>query len=155
MSAELLARFAAGPALVEDALAHAADALERSAGDGWSIREILVHLSDAEILRAVRLRLILAQPGVVLPVFDQDQWRAALAYGDRDPGIAFSAYASLVGASAEMVSALGNDAWGLSGQHPEEGPLTVRELLTRGANHAQEHADQIRTIVGQPGSGAS
>jgi hypothetical protein len=148
MSEELLARFAAGPALIEDALEHAADAMERGDGDGWSIREILVHLSDAEILRAVRLRLILAQPGVELPVFDQDTWRATLAYGERDPGIAFSVYASLVGASAEMVAALGDGAWDMAGLHPEEGALSVRELITRGANHAQEHAAQIRAIVG-------
>lgn len=148
MSEELIARFAAGPALIEEALEHAADAMQRSDGDGWSVSEILVHLSDAEILRALRLRLILAEPGVTLPVFDQDRWRSALAYGERDPGIAFSAYASLVGASAEMVAALGDGAWELSGQHPEEGPLSVRELITRGANHAEEHAQQIRAIVG-------
>ncbi len=147
MSEELLARFAAGPAVVEEALDHAADALDRSDGDGWSVREILVHLSDAEILRAVRMRLILAAPGVALPVFDQDVWRASLAYERRDPGLAFSAYASLVGASAEMVAAVGDSAWELSGQHPEEGALTVRELITRGANHSQEHAEQIRAIV--------
>ena len=147
MSEELLSRFAAGPALVEDALAHAADAMDHSDGDGWAIREILVHLSDAEILRAVRLRLILAEPGVALPVFDQDTWRGTLAYADRDPGIAFSVYASLVGASAELVSALGDAAWEVAGQHPEEGSLSVRELITRGANHAEEHAAQIRAII--------
>ena len=147
MSAELLERFAAGPALIEETLEHAADAMGRETPEGWSIRDILVHLADAEILRALRIRLILAEPGVRLPVFDQDVWRASLGYDQRGPGIAFSAYASMVGASAELIEALGDAAWEISGEHPEDGTLSVRELITRGANRALEHAQQIRILI--------
>lgn len=145
---DLLARFAAGPAVIEEELAHAADVMQRPGPDGWSIRDVLVHLADAEILRALRIRLILADDGVALPVFDQDEWRDRLAYGTRDPGLAFAAYGSMVGASAELVSAYGEGAWERAGAHPDEGPLTVRELVTRGANHAQEHAVQIAALQG-------
>jgi hypothetical protein len=145
---DLLARFAAGPALVEEAMSHAADVMSLTGPEGWSIHDVLVHLADAEIFRAVRIRLILATEGVTLPVFDQDEWRERLAYSDRDPGIAFSAYAAMVGSSADLLAASGERTWGQAGHHPEEGPITVAELVRRGANHAEEHADQIRQLSG-------
>jgi hypothetical protein len=145
---DLLDRFAAGPGLVEEAIGHAGDVMSRPGPEGWSIHDVLVHLADAEILRATRIRLILATEGVPLPVFDQDEWRERLAYANRDPGIAFSAYAAMVGSSADLLAASGERAWDRAGHHPEEGPITVAELVRRGANHAEEHAEQIRRLAG-------
>src|SRR5579871_6014441 len=40
----------------------------------WSIREILCHLADCEIVFAFRIRQTLAEPNHVVQPFDQDRW---------------------------------------------------------------------------------
>lgn len=49
-------------------------------------------------------------------------------------------------AGPALIAALGDEAWERTGLRPEEGPLSVRELVTRGANQAEEHAAQIREL---------
>ncbi len=40
----------------------------------WSVRDILSHLADAEVVFAFRLRQALAQDHHVIQPFDQDLW---------------------------------------------------------------------------------
>src|SRR5881392_847439 len=40
----------------------------------WSASEIVAHLSDAEIVTAFRLRVILGAPGSPIAAYDQDSW---------------------------------------------------------------------------------
>ena len=54
------------------------DELSRSADPSkWSVRQILAHLADAEIVAAWRFRSIMAADGVPLQPFDQDSWAVA------------------------------------------------------------------------------
>ena len=145
---ELLQRYIAGPERVRQALGDAVgEAILQPGLEGWSVRDILVHLSDAEVLRALRFRMILSDDPTPFPVFDQEVWRAKLGYEGRDPRLALAIYEATVVSSHELVAALGGSALDRSGTHPAEGPLTVRELVTRGADHAEEHAAQIRALL--------
>jgi hypothetical protein len=145
---ELLQRFIAGPERVRQALGDAVgDAVLQPGIEGWSVRDILVHLSDAELLRGIRFRLMLSGDPVPLPIFDQEVWRERLGYEGRDPRLALAIYEATIVSSHELVAALGGGALDRTGTHPEEGPITVRELLTRGANHAEDHAAQIRGLL--------
>ena len=45
----------------------------RPAPGKWSIREIVAHLADDELVGAYRIRLILAAPGTAIQAFDQDR----------------------------------------------------------------------------------
>ncbi|MEX1103404.1 MAG: DinB family protein [Dehalococcoidia bacterium] len=145
---DLLQRFIAGPERIRQALGDAVgEAILEPGLEGWSVRDVLVHLSDAEVLRAIRFRLILAEDPNPLPFFDQEVWRERLGYEGRDPRLAIAIYEATIVSSHELVAALGGSALDRTGLHPEEGPITVRELVTRGANHADEHAAQIRALL--------
>lgn len=145
----LLARFIAGPERVRTALGNlVGEALNRPGPEGWSIRDVLVHLADAEMMRAIRFRLILADDGAQLPAFDQDDWRDRLGYSARDPRVALATYEATVVASHELLLVAGATGWLRSGLHPEDGPLSVRELVLRGSNHAEDHARQITDLSG-------
>src|ERR1043166_4556351 len=51
----------------------------------WSIRHVLQHLADSELVWGWRLRLVLAQDRPVLTGYDQDLWAARLGYDSRKP----------------------------------------------------------------------
>src|SRR5262249_29089188 len=47
----------------------------------WSMRHVLRHLSDSELVWGYRLRLVLAQDRPTLTGYDQDLWAERLGYG--------------------------------------------------------------------------
>src|SRR3989442_6391464 len=48
----------------------------------WSIRQIIAHLVDCEIVYGYRLRKTLCEPGVAIEPFDQDIWAQKSRYED-------------------------------------------------------------------------
>src|ERR1700691_506782 len=65
---------------------------KRPAPGKWSIAEIVVHMADAEIAGAWRMRLILGAPGTPVAAFDQDFWDTALHYDQRAPRTALQQF---------------------------------------------------------------
>ena len=63
-----------------------ADAMDTPPARGrWSVRDILAHLGDCELVFAFRLRQTLEQPGTVITPFDQDVWAVRYsAYSSAD-----------------------------------------------------------------------
>src|SRR5579864_8835339 len=51
----------------------------------WSIRQIIAHLADAELVGAHRFRQVIAENNPTLIAFDQDAWTANLDYARRKP----------------------------------------------------------------------
>ena len=50
----------------------------------WSIREIVAHLADDELVGGYRIRLILSAPGTEIQAFDQDVWARTGRYSTAD-----------------------------------------------------------------------
>lgn len=140
-------RFTEGPTFVRDAT----DGLDpghlnRPGPEGWSIRDVLIHLSDAELVGAVRFRLVLAEDEPLLPVYDQDLWKKRLHYLWRSPEAALSLFQQTRFASAEMLQQCSLDAWERVGIHPEHGRLSLADLLETYTAHVDAHIAQIAEL---------
>lgn len=146
---EPLERFALGAAIVRQAI-YAADAvtLSRPNAEGWSVRDILVHLSDAEMVRATRIRLILGGEEPPIFTFDETMWKRKLHYLWRSPEAAIVLFDQLRFTTIEILRQLDSKSWERAGILPDGTRLTVGELIIRGANHSDEHAEQIRLMRG-------
>lgn len=145
---EMLERFRQGPGRIHDALGPAG--LSRAgAADGasWSVGDVIVHLADAELVRAVRIRLIIASDSPALFDFDETSWRDSLAYGRRDAALSLRLYAEAVGATADLLEQSSGEIGERSGVHPQDGPLTIAALIERGVRHALDHATQLAGML--------
>ncbi|MEP6872476.1 MAG: hypothetical protein ABI939_11605, partial [Anaerolineaceae bacterium] len=96
-------RFGTGPWLIERALSGEPSRSLKKDAAGWSVCEVLVHLSDAELVRAVRIRLILAEDVPALFSFDEGEWRDRLSYAGRDAEAALRMYRDAVEATADLL----------------------------------------------------
>lgn len=115
------------------------------------MRDVLVHLADAELMRGARLRLILGSEGAPdLPTWEADAWKRRLQYLWRSPEAALALYDALVFSNAELLRQVDGRAFERCGML-EGREVTVRELLERGARHAVEHAAQIRSLRAELG----
>ncbi len=140
MPADTVEGMAAAPKLISGAVR----AASTGAGDGWSPSEIAAHLADIEVSLGWRIRQVVSQDEPELQPFDQDDWAAALRYGERDVEIALSAYAALRAANVEILGWLSEEGWERRFRHPEFGPASLRTLVRHISDHDLAHLAQIR-----------
>jgi hypothetical protein len=140
--------FAQGPAKLRAAISELTmgELTRRADGSGWSVRDVLVHLSDAELVRSVRIRLILAEERPALFDFDEGTWQRRLQYLWRSPEAALAQFEQARFSTAEILAHCGREAWTRAGVHPTDGDLTVAELVRRGVVHVDDHTAQIAGI---------
>ncbi len=112
----------------------------------WSIREIVAHLADAEMVGAHRFRQVIAEDNPTLVAFDQDAWTRHLDYARRKPKQSLESFRRVRAENYELLKELPPQAFDRAGNHTERGRVTLRELLEGYASHAESHARQLQAI---------
>ena len=125
-------------------IAEAVRAGPGGAGEGWSASEIAAHLADIEVVLGWRIRQVLSEDEPALQPFDQNDWAAALRYGERDLEVALNAYAAQRAANVEILAGISEEGWERRFKHPEFGPASLRTLVRHISDHDLAHLAQIR-----------
>ena len=146
--AELLERFRRGAELVAVAITGAAgpELDFKSAPDKWSVRQIVAHLADAESANVVRLRQVISEDNPTLFPFDQNAWAERTNYQKRKPSQSLDTMRQLRAENYELLKDLPGEAFARTGTHMRRGNMTLLDLVRLFAEHAENHAVQIRSV---------
>jgi hypothetical protein len=146
--ADLLERLRRGPELVAVAITGAAGTeLDYIPAPGrWSIRQILCHLADSEIVGADRFRRVIAEDNPTIVAYDQEAWARNLDYGRRKISQALQSFRRTRAENYELLNLLPPSAFERKGTHTERGPVSLFQLLEIYAEHAENHARQLGTV---------
>jgi hypothetical protein len=120
---------------------------KRPAPGKWSVHEIMTHLSDAEIVYAFRVRLILGAPGAPLIGYDQDVWVTAGHYEKRETPTALVQFTALRQATLALLKLLRPEQWKHAGMHSERGEESVEMTVSMMAGHDLNHIAQIERLL--------
>ena|SRR5712691_8448970 len=71
----------------------------------WSVRQVVQHLADSDLVGAFRFRMVLAHDAPELPGYDQDVWAQRLAYQDSDVPSALHEFSTLRNATVRPAPA--------------------------------------------------
>jgi hypothetical protein len=144
---ELLERLRRGAELVAVSITGAAGSeLDYVPEPGkWSIRQIVAHLADAEMVAGMRLRRIIAEDNPRIEAFDQNAWATNLDYTRRKTSQALETFRRIRGENYELLKDLPPQTFEREGLHSERGPMSLKVLLQLIAEHAENHAVQMRT----------
>lgn len=112
----------------------------------WSIREVVQHLGDSELVGGFRFRMILAHDRPPLQGYDQDLWADRLRYREADVRDAFDQFTALRRANLRLWKRLGPDDLKRAGVHAERGEESVERLLRLYAAHDLLHLRQLDRI---------
>jgi hypothetical protein len=143
--AELLERFRRGPELLAAVLTGAAgkEFDFQPAPGKWSIRQIMAHMADSEMVGATRFRFTIAEDNPTLVVYDQDLWATRLDYAQRKPSDCMETFRRIRRENYELLRALPEEAFQRSCSHPWHGNMTLLDLLRIYTEHAEKHGEQI------------
>ncbi len=144
----LLERFRRGPEVLAVALTGVfGDEEDFTTAPGkWSIRQIIAHLADTELVFAHRLRQVIAEDQATLVAFNQDAWAQNLDYSRRKPKQSLESFRRLRAENHELLKDLPETAFARAGNHTERGPVTVLQIVEGAANHTESHARQMQQI---------
>ena len=124
--------------------------LEATYGPGkWSVRYLLHHLADSELVLAERIRRILSERRKMLWAFDQEDWARELDYHSMPLLVSRNIYAANRAGTRLLVAryyqSQGHKEW----DHSEMGVRTLKMEMDKVAEHNEHHLGQIREALKQ------
>jgi len=113
----------------------------------WSARQTALHIVDAEIVGAMRLRMIAAQPGCKLASYRGDVWGRELGYTNKPLAPAMKLFHSLRETTATVLRELPASSWANRAEQEEEGEVTLESYLLSHCEHAEMHMEEIQSLL--------
>lgn len=122
--------------------------LLKSYGSGkWTIRQILIHLSDADAVLLGRIKRIISEPKQVIWAFSQDLWCENLDYKTFPLEISKATFLANRQATIYLAQKYYNTLGLKEFVHSETGVRTLKEEFDKVALHNQGHIDQIKSAL--------
>jgi DinB superfamily len=145
---QMIAQYKAGYDQVAQALdGFPSDQLTAHPIEGkWSATEIVQHLADSETTSGLRLRRLLSEDHPLIQGYDQDAYAAGLFYNQREMGPALDLFRSTRACTAQLFDFMTDADWHREGTHSESGSYSAEDWLKIYADHAHNHAGQIRRL---------
>lgn len=140
---DLIAQYEGGYQRVSEALQGIAEGdFDQHLPGKWSIRQIVHHLADSEMVAAVRLRRLVAEDRPGIRTTDFTGYGRRLFY-DRPVQSSLELFRAVRTSTSEIIRRMSEQDWTREGMHSETGRFTPEKWLEIFAKHAATHAEQI------------
>lgn len=126
----------------------AADRLTQPEAPGkWSVRHVLQHLADSEMVWSFRARMVLTQDRPPLAGYDQDAFAERLRYDLADAEEALQEFGVLRRANLRLLGRASEEDLRRVAVHAERGEESLAHMMRLYAGHDLLHLRQIDRIL--------
>lgn len=142
-------RFASGP----DELASMIQGLTEQQMDAvpiegrWSIRQVVAHLADFEIINCERMKRIIAEDNPSFFDADPNLFERALQYGHRSVTDELNLIRHIRKHLLSILRASDVEVLQRTGVHSSDGPMTLETLIERTTKHIGHHLKFIQEKI--------
>jgi len=112
----------------------------------WSVRHVLQHLADSELVWGYRTRMVLGQDRPSLIGYDQDLWVERLHYDQIDPRESLDTFAALRRINLKLIERATPSDRSRAALHAERGEESFGHMINLCAGHDLLHLRQIDRI---------
>ncbi len=113
----------------------------------WSIREVVCHLADSEIVYADRIKRVLAEDDPMFFEADPEQFRESLRVAGRSLDDELNVIAAVRRHMVAILRDLDEAQFERVGRHSLDGPMTLTTLLERICGHIPHHVRFIEEKI--------
>lgn len=141
MKEELLQTYAKGTHI----LSYATTGLTRedylaTPGPGlWSLAEVTIHIVDAELVLADRIKRVIAEDKPSLLAFDESKWKENLLYKPEAVASAVRLFAANREYLSLVLGTISEEDLQRTGTHSEVGVLTLEAIIKKTNSHFDHH----------------
>ena len=113
---------------------------------GWTGKEVLLHLKDAETVSYDRLRRIISEENPILWYFEEDRWQKNLNYMEQDIDLAKNLFRLTRDSIIEIVKMHLKESGTRKGVHSRCGVMTMKEVVEFLIWHTDHHINHLNKI---------
>lgn len=117
--------------------------LFKPAENKWSIKEVVIHVCDAEMVAIDRMKRIISEDNPLLFKFDPDAWASRLNYQSLDMQSYLTMFGALRSSMSVVLSGLSDEDWQRTGVHNIAGKQTLQDVVSMFVGHVDRHIQQI------------
>jgi hypothetical protein len=117
---------------------------------GWTPRQVVHHLVDSHANAYLRFRWIVSDDNPTIKTYDQDAW-AKLPDMSLPLEPSLATLDGLHQRWSKFLAMLPEEAWTRSGEHPDNGRMTLDDFLNMYSAHGAKHAKQITDLRDRKG----
>ena len=111
----------------------------------WSVREIIAHLADCELVFSFRLRQTLSEEHPIIQPFDQEIW--STRYAAYDLASALALFTATRNWNLKFLTTVDETDRHRPTTHPERGTMTLWTIVETMAGHDINHLQQLERIA--------
>ena len=112
----------------------------------WSIHQIIIHITDSELVATHRMKKVLSEPEPLLPSPDQDAWASSLVYEQLDRDQYLLLFKMLRSSMLPVIRNLTTEQLERVAVYPDGARFTFKDLLGFRVDHIRGHLDQIERV---------
>ncbi|MCL4810517.1 MAG: DinB family protein, partial [Thermoanaerobaculia bacterium] len=112
----------------------------------WSIRQIVAHLADGEVILGSRYRFVAAHDRPAIPGYDQDLFVERLGVGNATTEELLADFEMARAVNLGLLTRLPDEAFARVGVHAERGEESIDTMVAMYAGHDRVHLEQVETI---------
>lgn len=110
----------------------------------WSIKEVVAHMADGEVICGSRMRFVAAQPKPTLVGYDQDLFVANLGIDRVKTKALFEAFEAARALNVALLARLPEGSFARVGVHTERGEESLEMMVSMYAGHDFIHERQVQ-----------
>lgn len=115
----------------------------KPAPEKWSIKEVIVHVSDAEMVAIYRMKKIIAEDNPLLFKFDPDAWAGRMDYTALDMNYYLEMFKLQRIGMVNILNNLQASDWERTGVHNITGKQTLKDVVQMFVGHVDRHIQQM------------
>lgn len=105
----------------------------------WSIRQIILHVMDSDLIASDRMKRVIAEDNPTLIGFDESAFASNLFYDHLDAAMAAEVFAKNRLLTTAILNRLPATAFLRAGTHNQRGRVTLEELVKLYVQHFDHH----------------
>ena len=139
---------AATPAKLSDAVSRLSDAQLDTAyrPGGWTVRQLVHHVADSHINAYTRFRFALTEDNPTIKPYEEAIWADLPDARMLPPSVSLLLLQALHERWVALLRAVPPESFARPMQHPENGSMTMDDLLTMYAWHGRHHTAHVTAL---------
>jgi uncharacterized damage-inducible protein DinB len=114
--------------------------------DGWTVRQLVHHVADSHMHAYARTRFALAESNVTITPYEEAAWAELPDMRSMPVEVSLDLLDALHARWVHVLRSIKVDDFRRTIQHPENGPMTVDDLLSVYSWHGRHHTAHVTAL---------